>query len=273
MSRRRRFLAVAAALICLPAAASAQGLPGTEPPIPTGPPLAPPPAETHRPMWLEDAPAILPASASMTGSATFLSGDTAWPVTHSGSACNFDEPGAGMHLTPTSLQVLQGAYFSSKLGPGNPAFDYTPLSVRYGWNLGNPLGSEALVAGSWEFLTDVTGANIISNYGHWFAGTSLFLRYNWAEPGSMVIPYSQGGAGVIVNDAYHDQNQRAIGEAVEFYLHAEVGLKCMIAPNLSLDIEGGLQHISNGGLASRNYGVNALGGSVGLTYYFPWGAP
>ena len=74
-------------------------------------------------------------------------------------------------------------------------------------------------------------------------------------------------------DAYHDPNQRAIGQAVEFYLHAEVGLKCMIAPNLSLDIEGGLQHISNAGLASRNYGVNALGGSIGLTYYFPWGAP
>ncbi len=45
----------------------------------------------------------------------------------------------------------------------------------------------------------------------------------------------------------------------------------MITPDLSLDIEGGLQHISNAGLANRNLGVNAFGGSIGLTYYFPWG--
>jgi lipid A 3-O-deacylase len=273
MTRRRRFLAVAAVLFSVPAAAIAQTEYGAAPPIPTGPPLPPPPAEIHKPTWLEDGPAVIPASAAMSGSAAFLSGDTAWPVTHSGSACNFDEPDAGLHLTPTSLQVLQGAYFSNKLGPPIPTFNYLPVSVRYGWSLGNPLGSEALVAGSWEFLTDVTGATIISDYGHWFAGTSCFLRYNWAEPGSMVIPYCQGGAGVILNDAYHDHSQRAIGQSVEFYLHAEVGLKCMIAPNLSLDIEGGLQHISNADLASRNLGVNAFGGSIGLTYYFPWGAP
>jgi len=272
MTRRHRILAVVAALLSLPAAGRAQGLTGPEPPIPTGPPLPPPPAEIHKATWLDEGPSILPASGVMSGSATFMNGDTAWPVSHSGSACNFDEPDANW-LMPTSLQVLQGAYFSTKLGPPIPAFNYVPLSVRYGWNLGNPLGADALLPGNWEFLTDVTGAAITSSYGHWFAGTTCFIRYNWADPGSVVVPYWQGGAGVTLNDAYHDRCQRAIGEAVEFYLHAEVGLKCMIAPNLSLDIEGGLQHISNGGLASRNYGVNALGGSIGLTYYFPWGAP
>jgi hypothetical protein len=221
---------------------------------------------------VEDGPAILPASTAVSGSTAFLGGDVAWPVTRAGSACNFDDPNPGMHLTPTSLQVLQGAYFSTSLGPSIPTFNYLPVSVRYGWNLGNPMGADALGGGTWEFLTDVTGATIISNYGHWLAGTSAFLRYNFWDPGSPIIPYCQGGAGVVLNDAYHDRDQRAVGQAAEFYLHAEVGLKCMIAPNLSLDVEGGLQHISNGGLASRNFGVNALGGSVGLTYYFPWGA-
>jgi lipid A 3-O-deacylase len=167
---------------------------------------------------------------------------------------------------------MQGAYFSSTLGPSIPTFNYLPLSVRYGWNLGNPLGTDAVMPGNWEFVTDLTGASIISSYGHWFAGTSGFFRYNWADPGSQVIPYSQGGAGVILNDAYRDRVQHAVGQFAEFYLHAEVGLKCMITPDLSLDIEGGLQHISNAGLANRNLGVNAFGGSIGLTYYFPWGA-
>jgi hypothetical protein len=44
-----------------------------------------------------------------------------------------------------------------------------------------------------------------------------------------------------------------------------------VAPNLSLDVEGGIQHLSNGGLARRNYGINAVGAAVGLTYYFPCG--
>jgi len=52
-------------------------------------------------------------------------------------------------------------------------------------------------------------------------------------------------------------------------VHYEIGLKCFVAPNLSLDVEGGFQHISNAGLARRNHGVNALGAQVGLTYYFP----
>jgi hypothetical protein len=36
----------------------------------------------------------------------------------------------------------------------------------------------------------------------------------------------------------------------------------------SLDIEGGIQHISNADMATRNAGVNCLGGSVGLTFSF-----
>ena len=82
------------------------------------------------------------------------------------------------------------------------------------------------------------------------------------------MPYTQGGVGAILTDAYKEPWQRAVGQEFEFYLHAEVGVKCFITPNLSLDIEGGLQHISNGGLAKRNYGVNAFGGTVGFTYHF-----
>ncbi len=183
MTRRSRFLAIAATLFGLPAVASAQGEIGGAPPIPTGPPLPPPPAEMHKPTWLEEGPAVLPASAAVSGSAAFLNGDTPWPVTHSGSACNFDGPDAGQGLGPTWMQVMQGAYFSSSLGPPIPKFNYMPASVRYGWNLGNPLGGDALVAGNWEFVTDLTGATIVSNYGHWFAGTSAFFRYNLSDPG------------------------------------------------------------------------------------------
>jgi hypothetical protein len=171
------------------------------------------------------------------------------------------------------MQVLQGGYFTSKLGPAVPDFNYLPLSVRYGWNLGNPYGPGGPIPGNCELVLDVTGAAVVSSYGSWFAGPSALVRYNLADPGSPFVPYVQGGAGIILNDAYRDRSQRAIGQAAEFCLHAQLGLKCFINPSLSLDIEGGFQHISNAGLADRNSGVNTFGGSVGFTYYFPWGVP
>lgn len=276
MIRRRRFLSVAAVLLALPAAASAQSIYGSvAPPIPSGPPLPPPPADLPPSTWVEDRSAVLPTAAWSPGTDALNAQETGWPVTQSGSACHFDTPEPAtswLVAEPAWLQILQGAYFSSTLGPGVGTFNYLPMSVRHGWNLGNPYGLGGPVPGNWELVLDVTGAAITSSYGNWLAGSSAFLRYNWAEAGSAFVPYVQAGAGVVANDVYRDQGQRAIGQAVVFLFHAQLGLKCHITPSLSLDIEGGYQHISNAGLASRSGGVNAFGGSLGFTYYFPWAA-
>ena len=68
--------------------------------------------------------------------------------------------------------------------------------------------------------------------------------------------------------AYRDETQRALGQAGEFYLQATAGLHFLVAPHWSLDAEGGYVHISNAGTNERNGGINALGGSIGLTYFF-----
>ena len=275
MTRRLQFVTLVVAVSLVPAIAGAQDYTGSilpPPPVPTGPPLVVP--ATHiQPTWVENGNVVLPAGATEG----LPIADAAWPVAgvRSGSACRFDGPDGsnGIFPNPSSFQVLMGAYYSSRFGPGIPSFNYVPITLRQAWKLGNSLGANApTVGGDWEFLTDVTGSAITSRYGSYFAGASFLLRYNWTESGSFLMPYSQVGAGGVYNDAYRDQTQRAIGEAFEFILHAEVGLKCFIVPNLSLDIEGGFQHLSNGGLASRNAGVNALGGQVGFTYYFGGGS-
>jgi hypothetical protein len=238
------------------------------PPIPTGPPLDLPPSDVRKATWLEDAPPV----RTPGGLATI--NDAGWPGGQAASACNFDCPNGESHWMtgqPSWCQVLAGAYYSSGVGPTIPTFNYIPVSVRQGWYIGNPFGPNWLGTGYWEFVGDLTGAAITSDYGSWFAGMSIMWRYNCVDYGNPVVPYIQFGAGGILNDAYKDPTQNAIGEKFEFYLHVELGLKFFISPNLSLDIEGGFQHISNAGLASRNYGVNAFGGQVGFTYYFPWG--
>jgi Lipid A 3-O-deacylase (PagL) len=244
---RPRFLALASVVLAAPAAAQdfvpRSGVPA--PPIPDGPMLEVP-KEARRPKWLEDGADIIPAGA--TDAPRML--PTAGPLDSAldrfgdgcstSSACQFDalcQDGVFACGT-TSTQFLAGAYFSGQPGPKVPTFNYVPVSVRY---------------------------------GNWFAGQTYYLRYNYVEPGWSIVPYHQIGLGWLLNDAHKDQTQRAIGQLFEFYLHFEVGVKCFLAPNLSLDLEGGLQHISNANLAGRNMGVNAFGGQIGFTYYFPAG--
>ena len=271
MMRRSRFFALAVA-VSAAQMTYGQRPGGGPPPIPTGPPLVVPAAEPPGQTWIEGGSAVVPAEAAVGGPHGFVAGDAPWPgpAGRFGSACSFeiDDGSNGIFPNPTSSQVLFGSYFTARIGPPVPDFNYLSVSVRHGWDLGRLPGADPAVPGYWEFLTDVTGAAVTSSYGNWFAGTSFLLRYNWAERGSFLVPYTQGGVGGIFTDAYKDPFQRAIGQSFEFRLHAEVGLKCFVAPNLSVDIEGGLQHISNANMASRNLGANALGGSVGLTYYF-----
>jgi hypothetical protein len=177
---------------------------------------------------------------------------------------------AAFQAGATDTQLLGGSYFNVNLGPRIPAFNYVPLSIRQGVMLTSP-EDHWWGRGNYECLFDMTGAIITSTYGHYFAGPSLFLRANWVDACCPVVPYIQAGTGVVYNDAYQDQSQHALGQSIEFYQHVELGLKWFVAPNLSLDVEGGIQHLSNGGLARRNYGINAVGAAVGLTYYFPRG--
>ena len=57
-------------------------------------------------------------------------------------------------------------------------------------------------------------------------------------------------------------------EAIEFTPQASLGLHYLINKKWSIDAEAMLHHISNAGLSERNRGINALGGFIGLTYFF-----
>jgi hypothetical protein len=59
-----------------------------------------------------------------------------------------------------------------------------------------------------------------------------------------------------------------IGQAIEFTPQASLGFRSLIHPNWSIDAEAMFRHISNANLAGRNDGINALGGFIGLTYFF-----
>jgi hypothetical protein len=179
------------------------------------------------------------------------------------------------------VQVLTGVYVSC-IGPGAafdptrpfqvegpPPFDYANVNVRLGYRPWLPAPEWP----EWAFdrvqvMLDFQAAPVYHGFGHYAFGPSLMLRLDLCDPESRLVPYIQGGAGLAFTDGFKDEHQRAIGQWQEFLLQGSAGLRLRLSDNWSLDVEGGWQHISNACLASRNAGINTLGGSVGVTYTF-----
>jgi lipid A 3-O-deacylase len=169
-----------------------------------------------------------------------------------------------------SVEVLTGAYFvPSHLGPHTtPIFDFEATDVRLGYVLCGPIWEGTWLRGNWEALLEVTTAAVFEGPGNVVVGPSAIVRRNFMEADSRRTLYVQGGAGIVYNDAYRDQAQRAIGQSTEFYLSVAVGCRYALTCQWALEAELGFVHISNADLAPRNGGINALGASVGLVYSF-----
>jgi lipid A 3-O-deacylase len=169
-----------------------------------------------------------------------------------------------------SLQLLGGAYFCPVgLGPRTtPGFNFAPIDVRLGCMIYSPCPDDCCLRGNVEAILELTTAPIFRGSGSIIIGPTALLRYNFIQPDWRLVPYLQGGGGFTYNDAYRDKTQRALGQAGEFYLQATGGVHFLLHARCSLDIEGGYVHISNAGTNDRNGGINALGGSVGVTYFF-----
>jgi hypothetical protein len=167
-----------------------------------------------------------------------------------------------------TFQVVSGALFSPiGVGPDHPTFNYAQTNLRLGWMLNSP-GQDHPLRGNFEAIIELSVSGIFNGFGDVIIGPSALVRYNFVQPGWKVVPYIQGGAGIVYTDAYQDGTQDAIGQAIEFTPQASVGAKILVAEDWSVDVEGMFHHISNASIADRNKGINALGGFVGATYYF-----
>jgi lipid A 3-O-deacylase len=168
-----------------------------------------------------------------------------------------------------SAQFVAGALF----GPvswinDHRTLNYVQTNLRLGWMVTSPKERKYVGKGNLELLAELTNSVVYRGFGNYFRGFTLLGRYNLFLSNPKVVPYFQGGAGVVVTDADRDLSQTAIGQGVEFSLQASLGLHYFIGRDWSLDGEAMYHHVSNAGLAKRNEGVNAAGGFVGITYYF-----
>jgi len=168
-----------------------------------------------------------------------------------------------------SCQVLVGALFSPvSIGSQDIVFNYGLANVRLGGVLAAFDHGGGARKSALEGLVELTNAWIFKGCGNYMSGFSLLLRYNLVTAGCSFVPYAQAGVGAVFTDGYKDYSQNAIGNDIEFTPQASLGFHWIIGERWSLDGEVMFQHISNAGFDERNGGINALGGLVGVTYYF-----
>ncbi len=173
------------------------------------------------------------------------------------------------HQGSFELQLLNGAEYSlQRTSSLRPNVDYELTVLRLGYMIDSPHAGGTFLRGNDELLFEAEGGPIFQGPGNGLGGFSIVYRRNFLAPGARWVPYLSGGGGGVYSDAYHDRAQRAIGALYEFDLEASFGVRYRLTHQVSLDGEFSYRHISNADTASRNYGVNSIGGFLGLSYTF-----
>ena len=166
------------------------------------------------------------------------------------------------------LQIMLGAEESFQdTGPTRPNIDCGLTVIRFGYMLDAVRGS-GFFRGNDEVLIEAVGGPIYTGPGTALGGLSLVYRRNFVPPSARFVPYIDLGVGGVYSDAYHQPTQHALGSPFEFDLQGGVGLRYRLDAKWSVDGEVTYRHLSNAGLAPRNYGTNALGGLIGFSCAF-----
>ncbi|MEO6741773.1 MAG: acyloxyacyl hydrolase [Chthoniobacteraceae bacterium] len=164
------------------------------------------------------------------------------------------------------MQLGLGYNFSTASNaPLRPRVADLNAALRYGWMLNSP-GGTGFLRGNCEFIVEAVAGGATDGPGGVIIGGTLIFRYNFIQPSSRWIPYVQAGIGAVYNDIYRQHPQRVIGQSVEFTVQGEIGLRYQLNPHTALYAEAGYRHISNAGLADRNYGLNSLAVQVGMSW-------
>ncbi len=140
--------------------------------------------------------------------------------------------------------------------------------AQIGYMLNTPRG-RGIFRGNTELLLEVLGGGFYKGPANGLGGGLILIRYNFVQPNSAFCPFFQfGGGGVYSDAAAADHVQHIIGANVSFVLEAEAGVRVKLSETWSLIGGPELLHISNAGAARRNFGLNALGGEIGLSHAF-----
>lgn len=169
------------------------------------------------------------------------------------------------------FDITGGYLYSPVIAKGNrPVLTYSQGDLSLGLMLTSPspLFGMNCLRGNWEGVGNVFGAGVFRGPSGFMAGGRLLMRYNFVQPDSKWVPFWQLGAGALGDNIYQHRHQTVVGGGFEFTLVTDAGIRYFITPKCAAILMIDYEHISNAGTSPRNMGVNAVGGTVGLGYFF-----
>lgn len=168
------------------------------------------------------------------------------------------------------LEVGAGAFGSvgTKGSAERPDVGFALGQVRAGVMLSDVMGGGWL-RGNVEGLLEASGAGIYTGPGDQIYGVGLLLRWNFVQPGSRIVPFLQiQGGGAYSDMAGDDAVQRLIGSDFSFTFGGEIGIRYLVSEKFAITTGVEYRHISNADMADRNRGLNALGGTISLGWFY-----
>jgi opacity protein-like surface antigen len=146
---------------------------------------------------------------------------------------------------------------------GRPVVNWVEGYAQLGYMV-TDIHLPGLLRGNIEAVGEAFGAGIWEETGHYIAGGSIMGRYNFIPRNSRFSPYVQVGVGGEMMDINHQYD----GHNFNFNVVAMGGLRYFIKPAVSLNAEFRFQHLSNANTGDRNIGINGVGPSLGISWFF-----
>ncbi len=162
--------------------------------------------------------------------------------------------------------VFSGPMFSPFVSTAKrPTVNYVTTGVQFGYMLNEPApGSTNPLRGNFELTVEGFGNAIFSGEGSYFAGGTLWCRYNFVQPNWRFVPFVQAGAGLTSTDA----NRYLLGQNFNFNLDLGAGTRYFLSSHWTVNAEFRFQHFSNANMARKNVGINAAGPIIGVSWWF-----
>jgi opacity protein-like surface antigen len=171
-----------------------------------------------------------------------------------------------------TLELGSGVTWSNvRSGQPNQAYTILPISLTASLRL-DDVGLDNYLGG-WlrgysEFFFRGDYDDILHGPETHYEGFIVGPRYNFVQPGWKLIPYAEGGVGIVFADS--DPKLGGLGQDFNFTFTVGAGAKYLITDQWFIRAGVEYQHVSNAGLSDPipNHPIDALGPKISFGYSF-----
>ena len=170
-----------------------------------------------------------------------------------------------------TLELGSGGLWSNVRNDDDRAYTITPISLTASLrlddvSLDHELGG--ILRGYSEFFFRADYDQIVHGPETHYEGVIVGPRYNFVQPNWKVIPYIEGGVGIVFADS--NPKEGGLGEDFNFTFVVGAGAKYNITDRFFVRLGAEYQHVSNAGLSdpTPNNAIDAVGPKLSFGYSF-----